>query len=164
FPAWYAASRKNPISRFLLYRYFEQGVPGLYRFSSAGRLAWLEARLGAFWYVGSYRRVGELVGLLGQELGFPGNPKKRNVDSAGAVRVAELGEDLRHQIMRENAVDQLLFERWADRGADVAANPAPLTEGLSGADQPAQLFDEARIGALKAWQRHVQGFNRRGWG
>ena len=48
FESWYLGQRRNPITRFLLNRYFEFGVPSIYRFSSAGRLAFLEERLKHF--------------------------------------------------------------------------------------------------------------------
>ena len=84
FSSWYLAQRRNPISRFILNHYFDQGIPALYRLSSADRLAWLEERLRQFWFVGSYQHASEMIAGISRELGVPEQAQRRNI---GTVRV-----------------------------------------------------------------------------
>lgn len=126
FEQWYATQRRNPVSRFLLSRYFEQGVPAIYRLSSAARLAFLEERLAHFHFVGSWRHANELIAGISETLSVPGTVAAQNV-------TPRRGDDpitpqLSKRILTENALDQALFERWKDRrwsGAPTAP-PPPL--------------------------------------
>ena len=113
FAAWYRAQRRNPISRFILNHYYEQGIPALYRLSSRDRLAWLEERFREFWFVGSYRLADRMIAGISRELGVPGQAKRQN---AGSARETVLDQSTRARIISENAVDQALWDRWADRG------------------------------------------------
>ena len=136
FAAWYRAQRRNPISRFILNHYFEQGIPALYRLSSRDRLAWLEQRFRDFWFVGSYRRADEMIAGISRELGVTGEVERRNTGSADAVTEATLDQRMRTRIVTENAVDQALWDRWAERGwkADTR-NPVAPPPTLPGNDQ-----------------------------
>lgn len=136
FALWYAVQRKNPISRFLLNRYFEQGVPALYRLSSAGRLAWLEARLAEFWFVGGHRRVDTLIAAVARDLGVPEAAESRNVTPVRHETAESLGPALCARIAAENALDQALHDRWEARGFTGAPGFAPR---LARADQPRYL-------------------------
>lgn len=160
FADWYQAERRNPIARFLLYRHLEVGVPWLYGLSSADQLRRIEAALERFWFVGSYRAVGKLTDRIASDLGVPGSPEPRNVDSVRAVTVNALPDAQRRRIEAENRIDSLLYERWKDRGFDEGANPPPLGAELPRADQPALLLREAMSGARKLWLRHARGFRR----
>jgi len=127
FQRWYAGQRQNPISRFLLNRYFDWGIPALYGLSSSARLDWLEARLARFHFVGSYTRAGELIAGVSGELGIAEAVEDRNVTTAPRLRAGDVPERLRARIAAENRVDQALYERWADRawqGAPGAPPPA----------------------------------------
>ncbi|MEM1162200.1 MAG: hypothetical protein AAGJ28_14790 [Pseudomonadota bacterium] len=150
FAAWYWAERRNPMTRFLLHRYFEQGVPGLYRLSSREKIRWLENRLRDFWFVGCYTRVDELANRVADELGVSGGPKPRNVDKVRAVRVSDLPRWLINEITEENAADGLLYRRWRNRGFDLSLNPSPLTGELPAADQFGLLIQETICGMRKA--------------
>lgn len=147
FAAWYRAQRRNPISRFLLNRYFEQGVPALYRLSSAGRLAWLEARLARFHFVGSYRRADEMIAGISRELGLPEVVEHRNVTPRRRLDAGDLPAGMAARIAAENALDQALWERWRDRGWTQA--PLPPPPALSGADQGRYLAGDAASGIRK---------------
>ena len=116
FAAWYRAQRRNPISRFILNHYFEQGLPALYRLSSQDRLAWLEARLRDFWFVGSYRHTDELIAGISHELGIAQQAERRNTGPPGGMTQQALDQRMRQRIVTENAVDQALWDRWAERG------------------------------------------------
>lgn len=116
FPAWYRAQRRNPVSRFLVSHYFERRVPALYALSSRDRLAFLEARLGGFWFVGGHDRADALIAGLAESLGVAGTARRRNVSEAPALAVADLDPALAARIRAENAVDQALWERWRARG------------------------------------------------
>ncbi len=154
FGTWYRAQRRNPVSRFLLNRYFEQGVPALYRLSSAGRLAWLEARLARFHFVGSHERADEMIAGISRELGVPEAVEHRNVTPARRLRPGDLPSGLAARIAAENALDQTLWERWRDRGwagapwegavrGPAAAPPLPR------ADQPRYVAGDIGSGILK---------------
>lgn len=126
FETWYRAQRRNPITRFLLVRYFGQGVPALYRLSSADRLAWLEARLARFHFVGSYRRADGMIARISRELGLPETVEHQNVTPGRRLSAADLRPALAARLREENALDQALWERWKDRGwSQGALPPAP---------------------------------------
>ncbi len=147
FETWYARQRRNPISRFLITRYFEQGVPTLYRFSSAGRLAWLEERLARFHFVGSYRRAGEMIGGISRELGIPEDVKNRNVTPKKHLTKEALGPAFIDRILKDNPLDTALYERWADRGWEgVPEAPRPA---LARFDQPRYAFGDLMTGLAK---------------
>lgn len=136
FASWYLAQRRNPISRFILNHYYEQGIPALYRLSSRDRLAWLEQRFAAFWFVGSYRRADEMIAGISSELGMAVEAERRNIDSIGEMTEATLDARMLERIVTENAVDQALWERWAERGwkAD-GRNPVEPPPALPGNDR-----------------------------
>ncbi|MEL6476559.1 MAG: hypothetical protein AAFR17_04465 [Pseudomonadota bacterium] len=115
FALWYRTQRRNPITRFLLNRYFEQGIPALYRFSSQGRLAWLEHRLASFHFVGSYRHAGEMIAGISREMGLPEQAERENVTPVRHLTADAIPAPLRSQILKENAADQALYDRWANR-------------------------------------------------
>ncbi|MEM7239716.1 MAG: hypothetical protein AAF501_18070 [Pseudomonadota bacterium] len=147
FEGWYRRQRRNPISRFLITRYFEQGVPALYRFSSRGRLAWLEARLAGFHFVGSYRRASEMVGGISTELGLPDAVTNRNVNPRRHLERDELDAAFIARILDDNAVDTALYERWADRGWSGRPDAAP--PALNSLDQPRYALGDLITGLAK---------------
>lgn len=147
FERWYAVQRRNPISRFLLNRYFGEAVPALYRLSSAQRLSYLEQRLGGFHFVGSYRRTDEMIAGISADLGIPAEVTSQNVTPKRKLIAADLPVALRQRIERENALDQALFDRWADRGWEPQAlEKAPE---LSRSDQLRYLIGDSVTGIAK---------------
>ncbi|HUS53663.1 MAG TPA: hypothetical protein VMY41_06615 [Thermohalobaculum sp.] len=126
FARWYLAQRRNPISRFILNHYFEQGIPALYRLSSHDRLDWLEQRLRDFWFVGSYQRADEMIAGISHDLGVAEQAERKNIGLADA-RAEALDQNIRERIISENALDQALWDRWATRGwkADGRSPMAP---------------------------------------
>lgn len=136
FDAWYARQRRDPISRFLLNHYFEFGVPALYRFSSLTRLNYLEQRLRDFWFVGSFRHADTMIAGISGELGVDGLAQRQNETSVDAVTEASLGDEICKRIVAENAVDQALWSRWANRGWNVEnRNPHGPPPALPQANQ-----------------------------
>lgn len=115
FETWYSAQRRNPITRFLLSRYFDWGSVALYRLSSSDRLAWLEERLARFHFVGQHRHAGEMIAGISREMGLPETVENRNVTTVRAIAAEELPDRLRLRIAEENPVDQALWDRWGDR-------------------------------------------------
>ena len=147
FETWYNAQRRNPISRFLLNRYFDQGVPALYRLSSAQRLRFLEERLERFHFVGSYRQTDDMIARISGDLGIPDAVDHQNVTPKRKLIAADLPVKLRQRIERENALDQALFDRWADRGwTQGNLPPAP---DLPQADQWRYMAGDAVTGIRK---------------
>lgn len=150
FATWYRAQRRNPISRFLLNRYFEQGVPALYRLSSAGRLEWLEARLARFLFVGGYGQADALVAGISRSLGLPEEVARRNVTGQRTISEADLGAGMRDRILTENALDTALYERWRDRRWREGAAPVPSgTAGQARWDQLSYLLGDIASGLGK---------------
>lgn len=147
FERWYRGQRRNPISRFLLVRYFDQAVPALYRLSSAQRLAFLEERLAQFHFVGSYRQTDEMIGTISAEMGIPGEVERRNVTPVRKLSAADLPNAVRRRIERDNALDQMLYDRWAGRGWSGAPDGVPGP--LSGLDQVRYLAGDAASGIVK---------------
>ncbi|MEO0679221.1 MAG: hypothetical protein AAF192_02280 [Pseudomonadota bacterium] len=141
FEEWLRTQRRNPISRFLLTRYFGIGHPRVYALSTRARLALLERAFAGFKFVGAWTRVDEAVARVSAELGLPERPEAENVGRAAkTLRVEDVTEAQRARIAQEHALDALLFERWKDRGADPARNPEaggaaaealPAYDGLS---------------------------------
>ena len=162
FATWYRAERKNPISRFLMQRYFGVSAPAIYRFSSQSRLKWLEERLARFWFVGSYADVDLLTDRVADEVGVPGSPERQNRDTVRAVSRGELPAGMVAEIERDNVVDAALFARWKSRRFDPARNPGPLQRALPAGDQIAGLWSEVDLGIRKKWLRWIQGYNRAG--
>ena len=149
FSDWYARQRRNPISRFLLNRYFEQGIPALYALSSAARLDFLEARLARFHFVGAHRRVGELLAGISAELGIPGKAERFGRTDIETVRGEDLPDALVRRIERENELDNLLYQRWAERGwSGAPAAVAPATT-LPRLDHLSYLVTDIRSGLAK---------------
>lgn len=140
FPAWYAAQRRNPISRFLLNRYFGYAVPALYRLSSADRLAVLEECLTGFTFVGGYRRTDEMIAGVSRALGLPETVEPHNVTHTRKLRPEDLPDRLRQRIATDNAVDQALFDRWKDRGWE--GSPQAPAPGLPGHDRLRYLIGD----------------------
>lgn len=143
FERWYPAQRKNPISRFILYRYFGWPPPRLFA-PTRSRLAWLEQRLSRFWFVGSYRRVNELVNGMAEELGIPGDPAHLNSDPTKKIHANDVPEDLKRLIQEDNLLDDVLFRRWSDRGFDAGRDPVEPAKELPTADVGKQLYLEVR--------------------
>ena len=147
FETWYNAQRRNPISRFLLNRYFDQAVPALYRLSSAQRLAFLEEKLQRFQFVGGYRQTDDMIARISAELGIPGEVSHQNVTPKRKLIAADLPVKLRQRIERENALDQALYDRWVDRGWK--QSPMAPPPKLPAADHLRYLTGDAITGIKK---------------
>ncbi|MFK7942577.1 MAG: hypothetical protein AB8B85_06655 [Paracoccaceae bacterium] len=147
FERWYAGQRRNPVSRFLLNRYFEQGVPALYRLSSADRLRFLERRLARFHFVGSYRMADQMIGGISREMDIPDAVTAQNVTPKRRLIAADLPFEMRQRIEDENALDQALFDRWADRGWEGYSRTDP--PALSRTDQVRYMVGDISTGIVK---------------
>ena len=147
FGLWYAAQRRNPISRFMLNRYFEQGIPALYRLSSAARLDWLEARLARFHFVGGVARADELIAGVSRDLALPENVARENVTRTPELAREAVPERLAARIAADNALDAALFARWSDRGWRGA--PESAAGGQARLDHLRYLAGDALSGVAK---------------
>ena len=141
FRDWRRIQRRNPITRFLLHRYFEIGYPALYRYSTRARFLFLDAAFTGFHFVGSYRRCDEALAGISAELGVDGRVGSENVGEAKRLKLSDLSPGELAEIEAENAGDALLFARWKDRGfapgapagappAEEAASALPDGDGL----------------------------------
>ena len=149
FALWYAAQRRNPISRFLLNRYFEQGVPALYRLSSAGRLEWLEARLSRFLFVGGVAHADEMIAGISRTLGVSERVARRNVTGPARLSRAEVPERLAARILADNALDAALFRRWRERGWRDTASAREAATGQARFDHLRYAAGDALSGLAK---------------
>ena len=143
FPTWYRAQRRNPVSRFLLSHYFERRVPALYALSSQDRLAFLEARLRDFWFVAGHDRADELMAGLAEAFDVPGSAPRQNVSEPPALSEGDLDSALAARIRAENALDQVLWERWKDRCWRGDARNAGQLPSLPGGDRLRYLAGDA---------------------
>lgn len=147
FARWYQRQRRNPVARFLLWRYFERRLPALYTLSSAARLAFLEERLERFWFVGDIALADRLAMAICRDLGLPAaRPARRNVSPPGALRPGRLPPALAERIRAENALDLALWRRWRGRGfRDERRNPAAAPPALPRADRLVLALDDLRV-------------------
>ena len=147
FSAWYGTIRRNPISRFLLNRYFGFGVPELYRLSSAGRLRWLESRLSRFAFVGGLHLTDDLIDGVAAATGVPGRAKAQNTIPEKRMTADDLAPEVLNRVRHDNVLDQALFDRWKDRGWKPATLPPAPT--LPRFDQLAALGSDIRSALMR---------------
>lgn len=148
---------KNPITRLLLLRYLGIGYPLILALDSRKRLAIVEQALGACWFVGSWQHADRLAAELSRRLGIATAAAPKNVSPEGTLSVADLSEAVVAEIRAENALDQLLFDRWRD--ALWSDRPAPVERPVVG-DQLSYLADDAM---RHVWWRIVMAERRLGW-
>jgi hypothetical protein len=130
FEDWYRSQGRNPVARHLLTRHLGWSE-AKFVLSPPGRII-AEARsaLDAFWFVGAYAHVDELIAAAAERLGAPPNAPQRNVTQYAFLTREQLGERLAQQIRRENAIDDYLAKRYSDRRFDPdAAVDIPEPEG-----------------------------------
>ncbi|MTI00047.1 hypothetical protein [Roseibium sp. RKSG952] len=148
FEKWYSTQRKNPISRFILNRYLDYGVPLIYGLSSQARLDIIEDRLKDFHFVGSYKLTDKMIRGISEELGIPSRSVSQNVTPHRKIMIQDIDPVLRDRIESENAVDRFLFERWKHRGWVKTYRPAAATN-LPKFDQPIYLADDSYTAIAK---------------
>lgn len=125
FARWYGTVRSNPISRFLLNRYFEIGIPALYGLSSHTRLEFLERRLARFAFIGGLHRTDEMIAGVARSLDVPATARAENTIPSKRVTVADLPAGMLDRIRSDNRLDQALYDRWSERGWQGAPADAP---------------------------------------
>lgn len=138
FAEWRRSQRRDPITRFLLNRYFEVGYPALYGLSTRARFLYLEAAFSGFHFVGGRRRCEEALAGISRELGVDPEVRSENVGAVKKLREQDLDPGEREEILAENPGDALLHARWEDRGfgpggpegAEAAAETLPAGDGL----------------------------------
>lgn len=148
---------KNPITRFLLLRYLGIGYPLIPALDSRKRLEIVERALSAFWFVGSWRHADALTAELSRRLGIAEQASARNVSPEGSLKPADLPAKTAAAIRTDNALDQLLFDRWKD--ALWSGRPAPVDRPVPGWDQLSYLANDA---GRHVWWRVVLAERRLG--
>ncbi|MEM9009636.1 MAG: hypothetical protein AAGE18_00295 [Pseudomonadota bacterium] len=156
FATWYRGQRTNPISRFILNRYFEVGYPEILTLSSQTRLRRLNRDLARFHFVGDLRFAGEVIAAASAELGLPAEVTPRNVGAGPTLRAEDLPQDLRARIARENAVDAALHRLWSERRFAEGApdGTAEAEAALPAGDQLSYTLRDAVGTAIKKLSRH----------
>ncbi|MDQ0473321.1 hypothetical protein [Labrys wisconsinensis] len=148
FAFWYRCQRRNPVSHFLLSRYWRVGVLRELLMSEDQAFDLLSERLERFWFVGSYRHCDRLLASLSLAFDLPAEVEDRNVSSDAFTLPAPLEDRIR----RENRLDQALYEAFADRlwqGGPVGSRPAALPPW------PHKALSEARL-CLARIERHLR--------
>lgn len=148
---------KNPVTRFLLLRYLGIGYPLILALDSRKRLEIVEKALSAFWFVGSWRHADRLTAELSRRFGIPEQAKARNVSPEGSLSPDDLPEAVSAAIRADNALDQLIFDRWQD--ALWSVRPAPLEGPVPAWDQLSYLANDA---GRHVWWRVVLAERRLG--
>lgn len=148
FAVWYDVQRKNPITRFILNRYFGFGVPALYRLSSRRRLEWLEDQLAQFWFVGGIKHTSDMIAQISDDLGINQTVESRNVGEYKRLRPGDLDQSLRARILDENMIDQVIFDRWGDCRWNSSAKVAETVD-LPRMDQLPIFIRDVRSGLMK---------------
>lgn len=141
FPTWYRGQRRDPVSRFLLTRYFEIGYPGILLWSSRARLAFLDRALARFAFVGDIAATGALLGAVSAELGLPAEVAAENVGRVREATRESIGPAMVARIEADNPVDMALWRLWKDRGFAPGAPQgcAEAEAALPADDWPAHL-------------------------
>jgi len=130
FDLWYKTRPLNPISHFLLHRYVEIPLPTLWRMPAADRLARLQDVADRFHFVASLTACCPFLTRLSGALEITPQFESRNVTSTKFVTPETLPSALRQQILDENPLDTLLYEKYKDRGWD-ASQVHPTTGDLA---------------------------------
>ena len=137
---FYRSLPRNPVSRFILNRYFEIGYPKLLVYSSSDRLELIDSAFRQFWFVGSHKYCGELIAHMSEEFGIPSKLQNRNVSSENSLKPEDVDPGLRDRIMEENTLDRALFEMWGD--ARFAGKPNVSTLTVPANDHAAHISRE----------------------
>ncbi|WP_026380951.1 sulfotransferase family protein [Afifella pfennigii] len=135
---------RDVVCRFILTRYLGIGYPQLMRWDTARRFAETEKALSRFWFVGDVRHTEAMVQEISRELGI-GEPPiiRENVSNRdGDLKVADLAEEARQEILARNPLDVLLHGRWAE--VKWGPPPEPLAKTPPRGDQFAHLAFEIR--------------------
>lgn len=148
---------KNPVTRLLLLRYLGVGYPRVLALGSRKRLEIAERTLSSFWFVGSWRHADLLTAELSRRLGIEPKARSRNMSPEGSLSVEDLCEATTAAIRTENALDQLLFDRWKD--ALWSGRPAEISRAVPALDQLSYLANEA---GRHVWWRVVLAERRTG--
>lgn len=135
FEDWYRSQGRNPVARHLLTRHL--GWSELRFVLAPAREIVAEARraLDSFWFVGEYRHVDTLLAAATDKLDAPARAPQRNVTQYKFLPRDGMSDALVAQVQRENAIDQYLSDRYADRLFDpdaAAAAREPVAGRLAG--------------------------------
>lgn len=139
FEDWYRSQGRNPVARHLLTRHLGWSEAKFVLAKTDDIVATAREALDSFWFVGEYRHVDTLLAAAADKFGAPPRAPQRNITQYKFLKREALDEGLADTIRRENAIDQYLSDRYANRLFDpnAAANiPAPEGGRLLG--------DEAR--------------------
>jgi hypothetical protein len=130
FELWYKTRPLNPVTHFILNRYLEVPQTTLWRLSPRERLALLDEALAGFDFVASYKACDGFLTRLCHELGITPGFETRNVTPTKVATEETVSESLRLQIIEENALDTMFFEKYRDRGWS-PQQPAPSAGALA---------------------------------
>lgn len=122
------------IAHRILARWLEIPWPVLMAMTDQQKYAALNRALSQFWFVDSYTNCDRLIAAISRDLGLPAAARRRNTSAEWEKRVnwqplreAELSPATHEGIIRNNPLDQALWESWALTGFGPAeVRPHPL--------------------------------------
>ena len=88
-----------------------------------------------------------MIGGISREMGIPDLVTSQNVTPKRKLIAADLSLEMRQRIERDNALDQALYDRWADRGWQGA--PEAEVPALARTDQLRYLVGDISTGIMK---------------
>jgi len=116
FELWYKTRPLNPVTHFVLNRYLEVPQTTLWRLPPRERLALLDEALTQFAFVASYKACNDFLARMSTEMGISAEFETRNVTPTKTATEETVSESLRQQILEENALDTVFFEKYRNRG------------------------------------------------
>jgi len=116
FELWYKTRPLNPVTHFVLNRYLEVPQTMLWRLPPRDRLALLDEALARFAFVAGYKSCNDFLARMSSEMGISTEFESRNVTPTKTATEETVSETLRQQILEENALDTVFFEKYRNRG------------------------------------------------
>ena len=116
FEEWYASQRPNYMTEFFLTRYLGIGELAVFAMPEQTQFDIMNESLKQFWYVAGHQYCDDLLTALSRGFGIPSIIQRQNVRPRNLTDVDEIPAVLRSRIVRENAVDQAIFDVWKDIG------------------------------------------------
>lgn len=131
FELWYKTRPLNPVTHFLLTRYLEVPQSSIWRLPPRDRLALLDEALASFAFVATYKSCNDFLARLSADMGIPADFETRNVTPTKTTTEETVSASLRQQILEENALDAVFFEKYRNRGwspTQLGASPGSFSD------------------------------------
>lgn len=154
FERFYLSRHLNPVSTFLMVNYLETSWAKMISMSAEEKFDRISAVLEDFWFVGDYRQCDQLIATVSEEFGIPDQAPRANVLETKLLTVDTVPQAMKDRIAEDSALDQAIYDAWAERGFREKA-PASVTPPAGrGAlrilsHEAARQVENARITAMR---------------